>query len=75
VFYIGAGFQAFGGLIFAIFAKGEILDWAKDVQQPSEQYKEVVEDKVDRGVLKSEMNGTRSDKDNNGYSETEATKV
>jgi hypothetical protein len=30
VFYISSGIACFGGLTFIIFAKGEMLDWAKD---------------------------------------------
>jgi len=29
VFYISAGFFIFGGVIFIIFAKGDVLPWAK----------------------------------------------
>ena len=43
VFYIIAGFLVFGITFFGIFAKGEVLDWAKeeieDEEKPAEDEK------------------------------------
>ena len=33
VFYVTSGIMAFGGIVFAIFAKGEELPWAKESKE------------------------------------------